>query len=195
MEIVKGIHSIDICGQINEEVTSLEWSCRKINDLIKESKIYLYEEASYLKHEVDALKEKLKEKIDTICYEIIQKLENYQKICFRNMMYHHNQQQLHQYHHGNFLIQKEQSQSLANTSDHAFDSIVIKKEIIDNPLTPPSSASQPLVSSEIYDVPIKNEIVNETDLNTRTLAPCDNTNPSPSNHAEELYNNAMTSLE
>jgi hypothetical protein len=194
MEIIKGIHSIDICGQINEEVINLEWSCRKINDLIKEAKIDLFEEASYLKHEVDALKEKLKEKIDIICYEIIQKLENYQKMCFKNMMYHRNQQQLYQYYHGNLLIQKHRNQYLTNTSDDTVDSIVIKKENIGIPLTPPSSSSEPLASSDIYDVPIKNEIVNETDLNTHTLTPCDNTNPLPVNHAEELCNNTITRL-
>jgi hypothetical protein len=69
----------------NKEIENLELSFHKVNDLIKDPKNFIYERISSLKNSVDLRKEKLKARIDKICGEMIQKLENYQHECFENI--------------------------------------------------------------------------------------------------------------
>ena len=60
-------------------------SSQKINDLIKDPKNFIYDHISSLKNSVDLRKENLKARIDEICGEMIQKLENYQQECYENI--------------------------------------------------------------------------------------------------------------
>jgi hypothetical protein len=69
----------------NKEVENLEMSFQKINDLIKDPKNFIYDRISSLKNSVDLRKENLKARIDEICGEMIQKLENYQQECYENI--------------------------------------------------------------------------------------------------------------
>jgi len=69
----------------NKEVENLEMSFQKINDLIKDPKNFIYDRISSLKNKVDLRKESLKARIDAICGEMIQKLENYQHECYENI--------------------------------------------------------------------------------------------------------------
>jgi hypothetical protein len=74
-----------VYDETNKEIENLEMSFQKINDLIKDPKNFIYEHISSLKNSVDLRKENLKERIDAICGEMIQKLENYQQECYENI--------------------------------------------------------------------------------------------------------------
>jgi len=69
----------------NKEIDNLEMTLHKINDLIKDPKNFIYDRISSLKNSVDLRKESLKARIDEICGEMIQKLENYQQECYENI--------------------------------------------------------------------------------------------------------------
>jgi hypothetical protein len=71
--------------KVNKEIENLESSLIKLNGLIQDPKNYIYEYVSNIKRDVDLRKEKLKEKIDQICGEMITKLENYQSECYKNI--------------------------------------------------------------------------------------------------------------
>jgi len=75
----------DIYVRTTNQVKSLEDNFCKVNDLIKDPKNFIYEKISDLKREVDLRKEKLKEKIDEICAEMIAKLDIYQRECYENI--------------------------------------------------------------------------------------------------------------
>jgi hypothetical protein len=74
-----------VYDETNKEIENLEMSFQKINDLIKDPKSVIYEHISSLKNSIDLRKENLKERIDAICGEMIQKLENYQQECYDNI--------------------------------------------------------------------------------------------------------------
>jgi hypothetical protein len=71
--------------KVTKEIENLESSLYKLNGLIQDPKNYVYEYVSGVKRDVDLRKEKLKEKIDQICEEMIAKLENYQSECYKNI--------------------------------------------------------------------------------------------------------------
>ena len=75
----------DIYVQTTNQIKILEDSFRKVDNLIKDPKNFIYEEISALKRDVDLRKEKLKEKIDDICAEMISKLDKYQQECYENI--------------------------------------------------------------------------------------------------------------
>jgi len=75
----------DIYVQTTNQIKKLEDSFRKVDNLIKDPKNFIYEEISALKRDVDLRKEKLKEKIDDICAEMIAKLDKYQQECYENI--------------------------------------------------------------------------------------------------------------
>jgi len=75
----------DIYVRTINQVKSLEDNFRQVNDLIKDPKNFIFEKISALKRDVDLRKEKLKEKIDDICAEMIAKLDNYQQECYENI--------------------------------------------------------------------------------------------------------------
>ena len=75
----------EIFNKANEEIKNLESSSKKLNDLIKDPKNYIFETISKVKRDVDLRREKLKEKIDEISNEMINKLDNYQKECYENI--------------------------------------------------------------------------------------------------------------
>ena len=73
--IDKEIESSDSYIQIDREVGNLEFSLKKIKKLIKDSTCFYVNEIENIKQEVCMRKEKLLEKIDTICNEMIEDLE------------------------------------------------------------------------------------------------------------------------
>jgi len=75
----------DAYVKVSKEIDNLETSLDKLNGLIQDPKNYIYEYVSNVKRDVDLRKEKLKEKIDQICGEMIAKLENYQNECYKNI--------------------------------------------------------------------------------------------------------------
>jgi hypothetical protein len=68
-----------------KEIKNLEMSLQKINDLIKDPENFIYERISFLENCVDLRKENLKERIDKISNEMIQKLKNFQQECYENI--------------------------------------------------------------------------------------------------------------
>ena len=85
LEIVNEFDFGDIFNKTNDEIKKLESSSKKLNDLIKDPKNFIFETISNLKRDVDLRREKLKEKIDEISNEMIEKLDNYQKECYDNI--------------------------------------------------------------------------------------------------------------
>jgi hypothetical protein len=75
----------DVYVQTTNQLKSLDDNFRQVNDLIKDPKNFIFEKISALKRDVDLRKEKLKEKIDDICAEMIAKLDNYQQECYENI--------------------------------------------------------------------------------------------------------------
>ncbi len=79
-------------GEIEEEYENahyeiyyrLKKSIEKMTNLIGDPEYFIFEHVADLKHEIDLRKEKLKEKIDEICDDMIQKMDNYQKECYEN---------------------------------------------------------------------------------------------------------------
>lgn len=84
--IEKEIASSDSYIQIDREVENLEFSLKKIKKLIKDSTCFYVNEIENIKQEVCMGKEKLLEKIDTICNEMIEDLEDYQKKCLESIL-------------------------------------------------------------------------------------------------------------
>jgi len=70
---------------VNKEIQNLDSSLSKLNNLIQDPKHYIFEQVSGIKRDVDLRKEKLKEKIDQICDEMIAKLDSYQNECYNNI--------------------------------------------------------------------------------------------------------------
>ena len=66
----------DIFNKANDEIKNLESSSQKSNDLIKDPKNFIFERIAKLKRDVDLRREKLKEKIDEISNQMIEKLDN-----------------------------------------------------------------------------------------------------------------------
>jgi hypothetical protein len=85
IEIGKKKNLGNVYDLANIEIENLEMSLQKINDLIRDPKNFIYEHISFLKNCVDERKENLKARIDVICGEMIQKLENYQQECYENI--------------------------------------------------------------------------------------------------------------
>jgi hypothetical protein len=75
----------DIYVRTNNQLNSLERHFFKVNNLISDPKNFIYEKISALKRDVDLRREKLKEEIDKICDEMIQKLDKYQQECYENI--------------------------------------------------------------------------------------------------------------
>jgi len=79
-------------GEIEEEYENahyeiyyrLKKSIEKMTNLIGDPEYFIFEHVADLKREIDLRKEKLKEKIDEICDDMIQKMEKYQKECYEN---------------------------------------------------------------------------------------------------------------
>jgi uncharacterized protein YlxP (DUF503 family) len=71
--------------KVSKEIENLDSSLNKLNCLIQDPKNYIYEYVSNIKRDVDLRKEKLKEKIDQICAEMIQKMDKYQQECYKNI--------------------------------------------------------------------------------------------------------------
>ena len=76
----------DVFAKTSKEIENLELSLEKISDFIKDPKNFIYETISSLKRNVDLRREKLKEKIDEISHEMIQKLDNFQNECYENIV-------------------------------------------------------------------------------------------------------------
>ena len=85
LEIAKEVDLGDIFNRANEEIENLKVSFQEINDLIKDPKNFIFETISDIKRDVDLRREKLKEKIDEISNQMIDKLDNYQKECYENI--------------------------------------------------------------------------------------------------------------
>ena len=75
----------EIFNKANEEIKKLESSSKKLNDLIKDPKNFIFETISKLKRDVDLRREKLKAKIDEISNEMIEKLNKCQQECYDNI--------------------------------------------------------------------------------------------------------------
>ena len=85
IELTNVIDLGDIFNKTNHEIKMLESSSKKLNDLIKDPKNFIFETISNLKRDVDLRREKLKAKIDEISNQMIDKLDNYQKECYENI--------------------------------------------------------------------------------------------------------------
>jgi ABC-type Zn uptake system ZnuABC Zn-binding protein ZnuA len=71
--------------KVSKEIENLESSFNKFNWHIQDPRNFIYEHVSNIKRDVDLRKEKLKEKIDQICAEMIQKMDKYQQECYKNI--------------------------------------------------------------------------------------------------------------
>jgi hypothetical protein len=85
IEIDKFAYLGDIYVQASNQIKLLEDNFRKADNLIKDPKNFIYEKITALKRCVDLRKEKLKQKIDEICAEMIAKLDKYQQECYENI--------------------------------------------------------------------------------------------------------------
>ena len=85
IEIPKCANFGEIFNKTTEEIKNLEFSSQKLNDLIKDPKNFIFETVAKLKRDVDLRREKIKEKLDEISNEMINKLDNYQKECYDNI--------------------------------------------------------------------------------------------------------------
>ena len=85
IEIDKEVDLGDIFNKTNEEIKNLESSSKKLNNLIKDPKNFIFKTISKLKRDIDLKREELKAKIDEISNEMIEKLDNYQKECYENI--------------------------------------------------------------------------------------------------------------
>jgi hypothetical protein len=74
----------EIYEKANEEYNNLQSSFEKINNLINDPRNFIYEHVYELKRKIDLRREKLKIKIDSICNEMIEKLDIFQKECYEN---------------------------------------------------------------------------------------------------------------
>jgi len=75
----------EVYENANKEISNLESSLKKINDMVQDPKNFIFEHISELRRQVDVRREKIKEKVDNICGKMIQKLDDFQKDCYNNI--------------------------------------------------------------------------------------------------------------
>ena len=187
--------------KIKKEVENLEYSFKKIDDLIKSPKNSLGD-VSNIKQEIDGGREKLKEKIDVICNEMIQKLNDYQKICIENILcqsFHRRKPSYYGYMssqhvfttqtHSEFFSEPQDYKCPINKNTFYSSSldknseVVVKKELICSPKLAFLLPSEQIDSTiDVKYTPIKSEIVKENCLNTQTSPPTLSPTPSTSSH-------------